>query len=144
MYPEDTLDQAAAIFRQTGAAHLAVTDHAGHFLGLVSRSSVTLGPQGKKTPGQTGSVRLVRHLMTSDVTKLPEDATFDEIMQNCGRDGNGVAAILREKRILGLVYSNQLADLQDRVTPMSFKPAEPVGFGVQHLVVADYAWSESA
>ncbi|MGI8979680.1 MAG: diguanylate cyclase domain-containing protein [Pirellulaceae bacterium] len=134
---DETVEQGQAVLEQTRLSALAVVDREGKFAGLITASQL---PGKSSRPGKaraSGSVRILRHHMTTDVPKFDESATLGELMEFFTGEHRSVAVILRDQRPSGLVYCQSLAALNERLAREHFVPAVPYATTSDYLLVPD-------
>jgi diguanylate cyclase (GGDEF)-like protein len=144
---DETLDQAHALLVQTGLTHAPVVDADSKLAGLVSLDQLAAArlrnPGGKGHSGNRGnSVRLVRHVMTADVTRFDEETPLGELMEFFTGNNNTLAIIVRDKRPRGLVHCHALAALNERLTGDHFATPKPKTGTSEDLMVPDLAMAE--
>lgn len=139
----ETVEQGQAILEQTRLSALPVVDRDGKYAGLVTATQL----KGKSSrPGKaraSGSVRLLRHHMSTDSPKFPETATLDELMEFFTAEHHSVAVILRDQVPSGLVYCQSLAALNERLAREHFVPTLPFGTSSEYLLVPDLTTADT-
>jgi diguanylate cyclase (GGDEF)-like protein len=147
LHLDETLDQAHALLQQTGLAHAPVVDAEGKLAGIVSLDE--LGAAKVRQPKPRGgsqvshsSVRLVRHVMKTEVTRFDEGASLGELMEFFTGDSATLAIIVRDKRPLGLVHCHALAAFNERLTADHFACTKPRTGTSEDLLVPDLAMAE--
>lgn len=141
---DDTLEQAHSAFDQTRLSALPVVDAEGRFAGIVTNEQV--GDKRSRSapkPRASGSVRLLKQAMITDVPKFDESATLSELMEFFTGDGSPLAVIVRERRPTGIVFCQSLAALNERLTPQHFAPATPYSQSSDYLIVPDATTAEA-
>jgi len=88
------------------------------------------------------SVRLVRHVMTTDVTRFDVDAPLAELMEFFTGENSSMAIIVRDKEPRGLVYCHSLASLNERLTSDHFAMNHTITGSSADLLVPDLALVE--
>ena len=134
---DETVDQGQALFEQTRQSFLPVVDREGKFAGLVTTAQLTGKSPRPAKARSSGSVRLLRHHMTTDVPRFDESATLGELMEFFTGEHSSVAVILRDQRPSGLVYCQSLAALNERLSREHFVPTLPFSPTSEYLVVPD-------
>src|SRR6185295_14400257 len=86
LHLDETLEQAQALLTLTGLAQAPVVDAEGKLAGLISLYQVAAARLRQPKPRGNGgisssSVRLVRHAMTSEVTRFDETTQLAELME---------------------------------------------------------------
>ncbi len=119
--PEDTAEQAAALFAQTQLAHLPVVDSNGKLLGLLSARAIYAErkPDRKTVAKISPSVRFVRALM-NPAAQFEEETTVRQLQTHFAEARNSVVVITRGGEPLGLLYSHTLAAMQEQLHRNSF------------------------
>ena len=146
LHIDETLEQAHALLSQTGLAHAPVIDNDKRLAGLVALDQLSAArlrnpkPRGDQLGGS--SVRLVRHVMTKDVTRFDVDAPLAELMEFFTGENSSLAVIVRDKEPRGLVYCHSLASLNERLTADHFAASQAVGGSSADLLVPDLALVE--
>ncbi|MCE9528066.1 MAG: diguanylate cyclase [Planctomycetales bacterium] len=140
---DDTVEQGQAILEQTRLSAIPVVDREGKFAGLVTATQL----KGKASrPAKTrasGSVRLLRHHMTTDVPKFNELSTLGELMEFFTAEHSSVAVILRDQRPAGLVYCQSLAALNEKLVREHFIPSLPFSSTSEYLLVPDLTTADT-
>ncbi|MFN0017986.1 MAG: diguanylate cyclase domain-containing protein [Pirellulaceae bacterium] len=140
---DETVEQGQAVLEQTQLSAIPVVDREGKFAGLVTASQL----KGKSSrPAKTrasGSVRLLRHHMTTDVPRFNESTTLAELMEFFTTEQSSVAVILREQRPTGLVYCQSLAALNEKLLREHFVPALPYAPSSEYLLVPDLTTADT-
>ncbi|OHB78337.1 MAG: hypothetical protein A2W31_09215 [Planctomycetes bacterium RBG_16_64_10] len=124
--PDDSLAQAAALFRGSQLRALPIVDPKGRLEGILFKSAVAAA-----THQQVGDV------MTSNVRSLDEETSFADLMEYCSREVTALIVIVRDGRPTGFVSPSQLATLTEPLTTASFAPAEVCSTTSRYLRVAD-------
>jgi len=144
---DEGLDQAQALLQQTGLAHVPVVDGDGRLAGTVSLDQLAAArlrqPKSRAGHGaHSSSVRLVRHIMSTDVTRLDERTPLAELMEFFTGESATLAVIVRDKRPLGVVHCQALAALNERLTADQFASIKPRKGTSDDLLVPDLAMAE--
>jgi diguanylate cyclase (GGDEF)-like protein len=147
LHLDETIDQAHALLSQTGLSHAPVVDADNKLAGLVSLDQLAAAKlRNPKPRGQSGtnssSVRLVRHVMTKDVTRFDENTPLAELMDHFTGESATLAIIVREKKPRGLVHCHALAALNERLTADHFASVNPRTGASVDLLVPDLAMAE--
>ena len=133
---EDTLDQAHALLVQMQLTSAPVVDSDGQLLGMASIDEVeSKRPRGGKV--RSSSIRLLRHVMSTDVASFEETASLGTLMEFFTADGREHLVIVREKKPLGIVTCQGLAALNERLSSDRFVPCGVAAPGSEYLVVPD-------
>ena len=87
-------------------------------------------------------MRLVRHLMTTDVTQFEESTSLGTLMEFFTDETSSLALIVRGKRPRGVVHCHALAALNERLTSDHFAATQPRSGTSADLLVPDLALAE--
>jgi diguanylate cyclase (GGDEF)-like protein len=134
---DDALEQAQTLLAQTCLAVIPAVDHDGRYAGVVTAEQFDQRRSQPAKPRASGSVRLVKHVMQSDVPKFDETATLSELMEFFTGDGSPFAVVLRDRRPTGVVFCQSLAALNERLSPRHFAPTTPYAPTSDYLLVTD-------
>jgi two-component system, cell cycle response regulator len=140
---DETVEQGQAMFEQTRLSALPVVDREGRFSGLVTAAQLSGKASRPAKARASGSVRLLRHHMTTDVPKFDESATLAELMEFFTGEHSSLAVILRDQRPSGLVYCQSLAALNERLVREHFTPALPFASTSDYLLVPDLTTADA-
>lgn len=140
---DETIEQGQSLFEQTRLSVLPVVDREGKFAGLVTASQLSGKSSRPAKVRNSGSVRLMRHHMATDIARFDESATLAELMEFFTGEHTSVAVILRDQRPSGLVYCQSLAALNERLAREQFIPALPFAPTSEYLVVPDLSTVEA-
>jgi len=147
LHLDETLEHAHALLSQTGLAHAPVVDGDNKLAGIVSLDQLSAAklknpkPRGHNS-SNSSSVRLVRHVMQTDVTRFDEKTGLAELMEFFTGDGATLAIIVRDKKPRGLVHCHALAALNERLTADHFASSKPRTSTSADLMVPDLAMAE--
>lgn len=139
---DEAVDQGLALLEQTKLDFLPVVDAEGRLLGLVTESKL----QSARSPGsrpRQASVRLVRHVMSTDYQRFDERASLNEMMEYFADSEHDVAVVVRDGRPLGLVFCQGLAALNERLNVTAFQPAG-ISEGSEYLLVPEIFSTDTA
>jgi diguanylate cyclase (GGDEF)-like protein len=144
VHHDETLEQAHALLQQTGLAHAPVVDAEGKLSGIVSLDQLAAARLRNPKPrgGSNSSVRLVRHVMTTDVTRFDETTPLGDLMEFFTGESVTIAIIVRDKKPRGLVHCHALAALNERLTADHFASPKPKSGCSADLLVPDLAMAE--
>jgi len=133
---EETLDQAHSLLVQTQLINAPVVDSEGRLLGITSIDEVASNrPRTGKV--RSSSIRLLRHVMSTDVATFEETASLGTLMEFFTADGRELVVIVRDNKPLGLVTCQGLAALNERLSFDRFVPCGVASPGSEYLVVPD-------
>jgi diguanylate cyclase (GGDEF)-like protein len=133
---EESLDQAHAQLVQTQLIHAPVVDADGRLLGIAALDEIeSKRPRGGKL--RSSSIRLLRHVMATDVPTFEETASLGTLMEFFTADGHELAVIVRDKKPLGIVTCQGLAALNERLEVDRFVPCGVASASSEYLVVPD-------
>jgi CBS domain-containing protein len=144
---DETLEQANALLAQTGLSHAPVVDTDNKLAGLVSADQLAVAllknpkPRGQQV-NRSSSVRLVRHVMSSDLTRFDEQTPLAELMEFFTGESATLAVIVRDKKPRGLVHCQALAALNERLAADNFTSVKPRTGTSADLLVPDLAMAE--
>jgi two-component system, cell cycle response regulator len=142
---DEGIEQAHALLLQSGLAAAPVIDADGKLAGLVSLEQLNAARPRNPRPRQSvssSSVRLVRHVMSTDTTRFDEEMTLAELLDFFTGEDATLAIIVRNKQPRGLVHCHALAALNERLTAQQFAAAQPRTGTSADLVVPDLALAE--
>jgi two-component system, cell cycle response regulator len=147
LHLDETLDQAHALLSQTGLAHAPVVDPESKLAGIVSLDQLASARLRNPKPrssnsSNNSSVRLVRHVMSTDVTRFDETTPLSELMEFFTGESATLAIIMRDKKPRGLVHCHALAALNERLTADHFANTKPRTGTSADLLVPDLAMAE--
>jgi diguanylate cyclase (GGDEF)-like protein len=147
LHLDETLDQAHALLSQTGLAHAPVVDPDSKLAGIVSLDQLATArlrnPKSRSASNSNNSsVRLVRHVMSTDVTRFDETTPLAELMEYFTGEAATLAIIVRDKKPRGLVHCHALAALNERLTADHFASTKPRTGTSADLLVPDLAMAE--
>lgn len=146
LHLDETLEQAHALLSQTGLAHAPVVDADNKLAGIVSLEKLAAAkhrhPKSRGHSASSSSVRLVRHVMDTDVTRFDETTPLAELMEFFTGESATLAIIVRDKKPRGLVHCHALAALNERLTAEHFASSKPRTGTSVDLMVPDLAMSE--
>ena len=147
LHLDETLEHAHALLSQTGLIHAPVVDADNKLAGIVSIDQLSAAKlRNPKPRGHSGnsssSVRLVRHVMTTDVTHFDETTPLAELMEFFTGESATLAIIVRGKKPRGLVHCQALAALERRLTADHFASTKPRTATSADLMVPDLAMAE--
>lgn len=140
---DETVEQAQATLELTRLAAIPVVDGEGKFAGLVTAEQLSSKRSRPAKGRASGSVRMVRQVMKTDLPRFDESALLSELMEFFTGDSRTLAVILRDRRPTGLVFCHSLAALNDRLTREHFTPPLLFGHTSEFLMVPDLAASEA-
>jgi diguanylate cyclase (GGDEF)-like protein len=144
---DETLEQGFALLSQTGLASAPVVDGEGNLAGIVTLDQLGAArlrsPKPKTTSNvNSSSVRLVRHLMSTDLTRFEESTPLGTLMEFFTGENSSFAVIVRSKKPRGVVHCHALAALNERLTADHFAATQPRTGTSADLLVADLALAE--
>jgi len=136
---DDLADEADSLLAQTRLPSIPVLDREAKLAGLYSASRGT-GKQSRPNNSRvSGSVRLVRHVMSKDAARFDESASLDELMEYFTGEHNSTAVIVRRERPVGIVHCQSLAALNEPLSRNQFLPAIPFSTGSEYLMIPEVA-----
>jgi diguanylate cyclase (GGDEF)-like protein len=140
--PEESLDQAFGLLDQTQLGAAPVVDSEGRLLGIVTREQLESRVPRSGRP-QSSSIRLVRHVMTTDAPTFEEITSLTHLMEFLSIEGHELAVVVRDGKPLGTVTCQGLAALNDRLATDRFVPCGTATAESAYLVVADLPMAEA-
>ncbi len=129
---EQPLGEAAALAGPLLPAAVPVVDDNGKLAGLVFPESLAAPAEGRGRQSPR-----VADVMTADVPRFEEDATFAALHDFFTRDPRPVAVVTRRGKPTGLVTPDSLASLSQPLTADTFSPKLPFSDKSEYLVVPD-------
>jgi CBS domain-containing protein len=142
---DETLDLAHGMLQLANLQSAPVVDGDGRLAGLISLDQLSAAklrnPKARGGAVNT-STRLVRQVMTSDVTKFDEATPLATLMEFFTGENAPLAVVVRDKRPRGLIHCQGLAALNDRLTADHFVATRPRTGTSEDLLVPDLAIAE--
>ena len=117
LHPEDSVAHAMDQLELTSQPAVVVVDQEGKLIGLVEGQDLAPTATGGPRRGEQ-----VREVMTSDVARFDEQATFAELVSFFGRDDRSLAVVVDGDVPSGIVTRVGLAALSEPLTADSFAP----------------------
>lgn len=143
LHVDETLDQASALLQQTGLTVAPVVDGEGKLVGTASLDRLAAARlRGDSKARESGSVRLVRHVMTGEVTKFDESTQLARLLEFFTGEAAPLAVIVRDRRPRGIVTCQGLAALNEKLATGHFYPARPRSNTSEDLLVPELALAE--
>jgi DNA-binding response OmpR family regulator/CBS domain-containing protein len=136
LYADDTVEQAQLLMAQTQLAHIPIVDSAGKLQGIVSASSLQ-HDQRKTTARTSDSLRFVRAFMQGVPAQFDEETPVRKLQSHFASEPSQVAVITRHGRPLGLIYSDSLTLLEERLTRQTFAPRTPFSLDSAYLTTPE-------
>ena len=141
LHLDETIEQAQALMDLTRLSAIPVVDSEGKLAGVVSTEQLeSVRTKGKPRGGS--STRLLRHVLTTDVTKFDETTPLAELMEFFTGQSATLAVVVHDRRPKGLVTCQGLAALNDRLTADHFSVTAPRTSTSEDLLVPDLAIAE--
>ena len=137
---DESLEQVHALLELTRLSAIPVVDNDGKLAGVVTAQQVEAA-RGKVKP-RGGSVKLLRHILTTDVAKFDELTPLAELMEFFTGEAAPLAVIVRDRRPKGLVYCQGLAALNEQLASDRFSTTTPRTNTSEDLLVPDLAVAE--
>ncbi len=129
---DQTVAEAAALFRRTRLQALPVVDERGKLAGLIAAEKIPASPSAGGSPSA-----LVCDVMTYEVTSYEEDTSFSELVQFFKQDSGSLLVIVRGGWPTGFVTAGSLAALSEPLKTDSFPPDGPYSNNSGYLMVPD-------
>lgn len=147
LHSDETIDQGHALLSQTGLANAPVVDSEGKLMGLVTLDQLAAarlrtGSRPKSGSTSSSSVKLVRHVMSTDVSKFDETTPLADLMEFFTTENATQAIIVRGKQPRGLVHCHALVALNQPLTADQFATTQPRSGSSADLLVPDLALAE--
>jgi diguanylate cyclase (GGDEF)-like protein len=139
---DETVEQASALLELTALSAAPVIDGEGRVAGLVTVEQLAASKPSTNKPRGGNSVRLVRHVMASDVQRFEELTPLSRLLEFFTSSGAAQAVVVRDKRPRGIVHCQGLAALNDKLTAQQFAATDPPNGSSQDLLVPDLALAE--
>ncbi len=130
---EQTIGQAASLFRRTCLAFMPVVDANGTLSGVVSQEDVC-------APAAEHGDRLsaaVSGVMGTPPVAFEEDCEFSELMEFFKRSEDSLAIVVHSGWPTGFVTSQSLASMSEPLDTGKFAPYAPCSHGSAYLMVQD-------
>lgn len=131
LHVDDTLMQAAAKFRRTGAASLPVTEKSGALVGLLSDDAVADLPTGRNS-----ETRRVRDVMSKTVPRYQPETSFNDLMDFFVRGSGAVLVVVENGKPIGVVTRGSITSLIEPVKTDTFAPGEAFSASGEFLIVS--------
>ena len=133
---EESPEQALRVLRQTQLAAAPVVDRQGHYLGVITAESLARGEVVAPRARQSGSLRLLRHLVTQP-PKFDERTGLSRLVEFFSGDPTPFAVVVTGRRPIGLVYCSALAGLNSAPAEREFAAVDAPSANSRYLVVAE-------
>jgi two-component system cell cycle response regulator len=141
LHLDESIEQAHTLMELTRLSAIPVVDNEGKLAGVVTMQQLDAA-RNKAKPRGGSSVKLVRHVVTTDVTKFDELTPLSELMEFFTGGTAPLAVIVRDRRPKGLVHCQGLAALNERLTADHFHTTAPRTSTSEDLLVPDLAIAE--
>ena len=143
LHLDESVEQASALLQLAGLTVAPVVDGEGKLMGTVAldRLSAARLRSDAKTR-ESGSVRLVRHVMTSEATKFDESTPLARLLEFFTGEASPLAVIVRDRRPRGIVTCQGLAALNEKLATGHFSAAKPRTNSSEDLLVPELALAE--
>ena len=141
LHLDESIEQAHALMDLTRLSAIPVVDTEGKLAGLLTPAQLEAA-RAKSKPRGGSSTRLLRHIITTDVTKFDETTPLAELMEFFTGETATLAVIVRDRRPKGLVHCQGLAALNERLTADHFAVTAPRTSTSEDLLVPDLAIAE--
>jgi diguanylate cyclase (GGDEF)-like protein len=143
LHQDEPVEQAQAILERTSLTAAPVVDGEGRLAGLVSLDQLTaLHSKANGKPRSGNSVRLVRHVMTSDVARFEEATPLANLLEFFTGEGGPLAIVQRDRRPRGIVHCHGLAALNEKLAAGHFARTRPRTGNSSDLLVPELAAAE--
>jgi two-component system cell cycle response regulator len=136
---DESIDQVHSLMELTRLTALPVVDNEGKLAGVVTSAQLEAARSKSKPRGGGNSVKLLRHVITTDVTKFDELTPLSELMEFFTGESAQLAVVVRDRRPKGLVMCQGLAALNERLTADHFASSAPRSSTSEDLLVPDLA-----
>jgi len=141
LHQDESIDQAHTLMELTRLTSIPVVDNEGKLVGVASFQQLEAA-RNKVKPRGANSVKLVRHVMSTDMPKFDEQTPLSELMEYFTGESAPLAVIVRDRRPRGLVHCQGLAALNERLTADHFHTTAPRHSTSEDLLVPDLAIAE--
>lgn len=141
LHVDESIDQAHALMELTRLSAIPVVDTEGKLAGLVTSAQLEAA-RAKSKPRGGSSTRLLRHVITTDVTKFDETTPLAELMEFFTGETATLAVVVRDRKPKGLVTCQGLAALNERLTADHFAVTAPRHNSSDDLLVPDLAMAD--
>jgi diguanylate cyclase (GGDEF)-like protein len=138
LHLDESIEQAHALMDLTRLSAIPVVDTEGKLAGIVTPAQLE-SARAKAKPRGGSSTRLVRHVLTTDVTKFDETTPLSELMEFFTGETATLAVVVRDRKPKGLVTCQGLAALNERLTADHFAVTAPRTSTSEDLLVPDLA-----
>jgi predicted transcriptional regulator len=133
--PDDCVELAAAVLRQTGLEAVPVVDACGRLVGIVAREMVR--GHDSHLADASDSLVLVRDIMEDVVSCHDQRTSFADVMEFFAADPRPILFLVEDQRPVGFVTRGSLRALSQPVTSATFGAAKPLSGSSSYLVVSD-------
>ncbi|MCI0360288.1 MAG: diguanylate cyclase [Planctomycetaceae bacterium] len=141
LHQDESIDQAHALMELTRLTSIPVVDNDGKLVGVANFDKLDAA-RNKVKPRGANSVKLVRHVMSTDVPKFDEQTPLSELMEYFTGESAPLAVVVRDRRPRGIVHCQGLAALNERLTADHFHTTAPRHSTSEDLLVPDLAIAE--
>jgi two-component system cell cycle response regulator len=142
LHLDESIDQAFALMEMTHLSAIPVVESDGRLAGVVTLPQLEAVRAKAKPRGAGNSVKLLRHVVSQDVTKFDELTPLSELMEFFTGEAATLAVIVRDRRPKGIVHCQGLAALNERLASDSFASTGPRSCTSEDLLVPDLAVAE--
>lgn len=142
LHLDESIEQAHALMELTRLSAIPVVDSEGKLAGLVTTAQLEAARAKSAKPRGGSSTRLLRHIITTDLTKFDETTPLAELMEFFTGETATLAVIVRDRRPKGLVHCQGLAALNERLTADHFAVTTPRTSTSEDLLVPDLAMAD--
>ena len=142
LHVDDTIEHALSLLEQTQLTAIPALDGEGSYAGMVAASQLNERRSRGDKPRNSGSLRLVRHILRTDAPRFEESAPLSQLMDFFSVHPDTVAIVLLGRRPTGLVCCQRLALLNEKLTRARFQSAPPLTPTSDYLLVPDLAPAE--
>jgi len=143
LHLDETVDQASDLLQLTGMTVAPVVDGEGKLVGTASLDRLAAARlRGDSKARESGSVRLVRHVMSPEVTRFEEGTHLSRLLEFFTGESAPLAVIVRDRRPRGIVTCQGLATLNEKLATGHFYPAKSRSNTSEDLLVPELALAE--
>jgi CBS-domain-containing membrane protein len=140
---DEAIEQVTALAQTTQLAAIPVVDAEGRLAGLVTAAQLEAVRTRSGRPRGGSSVRLLRHVMTTDIQRFDESCPLAELVEFFTGNASTLAVVVRDRRPVGIVHCQGVAALNERLSVSLFSATATLPAGTSDdLVVPDLAMAE--
>ncbi|HEX5104415.1 MAG TPA: diguanylate cyclase, partial [Pirellulaceae bacterium] len=143
LHVDETVDQASAFIQLTGLTVAPVVDGDGKLAGTVTLDQLAAARlRSDIKTRESGSVRLVRHVMSTDIVKFDETTSLGRLFEFFTGENAPLAIVVRDRCPRGIVHCQGLAALNEKLAAGYFAATKPRTNTSEDLLVPELAMAE--